>query len=484
MSDRPSPRRPSRQAWLALLVGLPLLGFSILFIHAYQVVNAMAMSMSFVLLYAATLRKKNAGIRFTRATLVGFVACFFTIGALTENPALWASQVHRKAFKATALLQPDSPAIAELETAFYWWLDNTSSNFANRVTFYGANLSDTSKPMEDEYHNRQDRTILHASLSAWEFANGTIFDDVHKLMIVDRFIRWHVMTWTDDTTTRGVSDHVPDPAEALDRWSFSEAWRANTTNPALQAWDDCDGIAVVTASFLRRLESAGTFGGKAYIASGRRHWFTGVVLNESAPVVFVYHWKEIHVYGIYMDDGTIAYGQNLLKTLLDVVIIDMEDRDEMLSYLDLVMQDLAWLVPIAAVLVAMLAVAFFGYPRDYEIGKERARVAVAMERYRGKPAIVRALAWLFPVKIGNPFGRRHALFWLTAGAVAGLLAAAVFLLYHAILLTTAFSYATVFIFASLLAILLVLDRDVPARLFMTGYHLVTGKAFTLHPRVP
>jgi len=483
-----SPRkRLSRQSWLFLIVGLPLFVGVIVMINAYQVVNGMIMTITAIIIFASTVRKKNFGIRFTRASFIAFAATFLTIGALVENPALWPSQIYRHAFKSS-VIQPGSAKIQELDDAFKWWLDNYNTDFSNGLTYYADNLTDTSKPMEDVYYHAYSRPIYASGLSLANFASPNYYTQFQKLLIVDYFVQNMVMHWTEDSWTWKVSDHVPVPDEALSRWHFSPEWRASPTTTSLQARDDCDGIAVVTVSFLRRLINQGNLTGQAFVACGARHWFTAVKVNDTTPYVFLNHWASVHVYGIYMDDNTVMLGQNIIATMEDALIIDEEGRDEILAYLGIVPAEYFPLlvagVIVAAVLICILAVLLFGYPRDYDVTGEKAHVQAIMDKYRNKPRVARAFLWLFAAKIRNPFGRRHVFFWINVTAFSALLIAGIVVYFTHILVTPLFPYAEIFLFLFIFAMLFMLDRDIFVMTFKGIHKIVTGRDFSLYRRGP
>ncbi len=485
-----SPRRKlSRQSWLFLVAGIPLFVGVVIFINAYQVVNGMIMAITTIILFAATVRKKNFGIRFTRASFIAFAATFFTIGALVGNPALWPSQIERHAFKSS-LLQPNSDKIVELDEAFKWWLDNRTANIDNGLGlhYFGNSLDDTTKPMEDFYYAYYSEVISGASLSLANFDSNDYYSQFQKLLIVDYFIRYMIIEWTEDFTTQGVSDHVPIPDEALSRWSFSPAWRKTPSNSSLQAWDDCDGIAVVTVSFIRRLIAQGNLTGQAFISCGASHWFTAVKVNDTTPYVFLNHWASVHVYGIYMDDNTVMLGQNIIATMEDALIINDEDRDEVLSYLELIPAEYFGLVVAAvivgAVLVCIIAAMLLGYPRDYDVPGEKAHVQGVMDKYRNKPRIARAFLWLFATKIRNPFGRRHLFFWINVTAFSALLVAGIAAYFFGILMTPLFPYATIFMYLFIFGLLFLLDRDAFVWAFRGIHKLATRRDFSLYKRAP
>nr|MDO8114651.1 hypothetical protein [Candidatus Sigynarchaeota archaeon] len=480
-------KKLSRQSWLFLLLGLPLFIFLLMLINGYQVVNGLIFILTTIGLFLATVRRKNFGIRFTRATFFSVIVAFFTIAALVENPGLWPSQIYRHAFKST-LIQPDNAKIVEVNDAFEWWLDNRSTSFGNGLTYYGNNLTDTSKPMEDVYYNYYDLSFSPAELSLAHFSSNDYYTEFQKLMIVDYFIRSSIMQWTSDTVTWDVSDHVPVPDEALSRWSFSEAWKKDPTNSSLQAWDDCDGIAVVTVSFLRRLLNQNNITGQSYIACGAGHWFTAVAINQTTPVVFLNHWYSIHVYGIFGDNGLATYGQNVIATLQAGLIVDGEALAEFHQYLDVIMARYFWAIVIGAFVISALATLMFGYPRDYDTAGEKKFVADRMNRVKTPsgsspklPAIFLPFAW-FWAKIGNPFAKRHLFFWLNTILMAGLLLIGVSTLYFGIINTTLFPYATIFMYACIFVLLFVLDRDFMAKGFKIIYKLVKKRDFLLYGR--
>ncbi len=430
----------------------------------------MVMAITAFGLFLTTLQRENFYLRFTRASFIGLVACFFTVASLVEDPSLWGSQIARHIDK-NGLIQPGAEKVIELEAAFDWWLDNGAMNATGYMTYYADNLTDTSKPLEDAFYKYKGYPVFGSSLSSQNFKNASApgaLNDFQRLVIVDYFIQSHVLRWTKDSTTHGVSDHVPVPDEALSRWQFNETWRDDPLNSSLQAWDDCDGIAVVTTSFLRRLQAAGLIQGRAYIACGRSHWFTAVQVNETTPCVFLNHWRDIRVYGIFLDGNVPIWGQNIYTTMGDTLVVTGEDIEEISFYVDLIASNVGVLV-LLAVAVSILATLFFGYPRDYEIEKERERVRISMEKHQHEPKVVKWASWLFLVKIGNPFQGRHAYFWLNVLCTSILLVAGVLALNWFILATPLYTYVTMYMYVSIFSILFLLDKDAYVRAFKRFY---------------
>ena len=427
--------------------------------------------------FITTLRKKNFGIRFTRAAFFSAIACFSTVISLVENPNLWGSQMYRHVVKSD-LIRPNDSRIIELEEAFTWWLDNEGSDFGAKVTYYGDNLTDISKPMEDQHYKRIDYNIQVSELSSATFSDNITFTEQERLAIVDFFIRYRVIEWTSDETTQGVSDHVPLASEALSEWHYDATWRSNPSASANRAKDDCDGIAVVTVSFLRRLEANGNITSHANIACGVRHWFSSIMVNETTPVLFLNHWHSVGVYGIFLDNNLPLYGQNILKTLEDGIIATEEDIEEFNFYFDYI-----WvyypLVVAAAFLLGALATILLGYPRDYQPEDEKNRVKNMMQKYANKPKIGRAFAWLFAVKIRNPFARRHLFFWLNTIFIGSMLLLGISMLYFGIS-TPLFTYAIMFIYIYLFGLMFLNDRDIVVKAYKKGYKAITGRDFDLY----
>ncbi|MFX0098535.1 MAG: hypothetical protein ACFFCS_03070 [Candidatus Hodarchaeota archaeon] len=481
-SQRKKKKKVSKQAWMFLVVGLPLFILLLMMVIGYMVPNGIIMLTTAIGLFLVTMRKKNIGIRFTRTSFIAVVTCFFTVGALVENPLLWPEQIVRHAFKST-LIQPNNEKIVELHNAFNWWLDNWDQSFdVSSIHYYGDNITDTSKPLEEDYRKNFNLHVDHLELSLVNYTNDTIYSDIDRVAIADRFIRWFVIKWTDDQVTHHVSDHTPVPNEALADWNFNATWQADPDNSTWHAHDDCDGIAVVTVSFVRRLAQEGYISANAYIGQGKNHWFTSVYFNETTPYVFFNHFTETCVYCIYMDNNLPLFGQNILITMQTVLMTDEEERDEFLYYLDFVMGENIWIMIIAAVLVAMLAVILFGYPRNYDPIKEREYVKEKMAPHKNKPKILKPFIWLFAVKIRNPFKKRHMFFWLNVAIISLMLIAGIYILYNNILSTWLYTNTTMFMYGAIFFILLVLDRDPVTGIIKRVYKKVKGKEFSLYNR--
>ncbi|MHA1846033.1 MAG: hypothetical protein ACTSXU_00160 [Promethearchaeota archaeon] len=478
-------RKLSKQSWLLIFVGIPLFIMLISIIIGYQVPNGLVMLLTALGLYLTTLKAKNFGIRFTRATFVGLITCFFSIGALVENPSLWPQQIYRHVFK-NSMIQPNNSRIAEVEDAFNWWLDNQSTNFYNDVSFYGDNLTDLSKPLEDEYYNYNGSWIHAENLSKESFFSLGVFTTFEKLEIIDFFIRRFIMRWTDDEVTHHLSDHIPVPSEALSRWTFSDEWKADPTNSTLRAWDDCDGIAVVTVSFIRRLQLEEKLDISAvFIASGHRHWFTAVKINDSTPFVFLNHWSSIGVYCIYMDNNLPLYGQNILSSIENVLVTDAGDVEDFKFYLGFLVGSNFWLLIIVSFCIAAISTIFFGYPRNYDVEGEKLYMKSRMAKHAKKSRLIKPLYWL-RYKIGNPFSKkhvfnkRHMFFWLNTIVMSLLLIAGVAFFYYSIILTPLFPYAMMVIYLYIFTLLVILDRDLVARSFKFIYKKVKKKDFVIY----
>jgi magnesium-transporting ATPase (P-type) len=238
---------------------------------------------------------------------------------------------------------------------------------------------------------------------------------------------------------------------------------------------------VVTISFIDRLVAEGVLPATVHanIACGIDHWFTAVYVNASTPIVFLNHWQSVHVYGIYTDSGGIVYGQNILETLQDSLVVDQTTLAQYQQYLGALMApQLFFVLVVAAIILGMVGTALFGYPRNYD-PDEQDRVKKEMARYSRLPKIGRAFAWLFPVKIGNPVSRRHWFFWMNTATVALLLLLGITYLWYGLISTSLFTYATVFIYVYIFAMLVVLDRDLVPRAFNRVYKAITGKTFSI-----
>lgn len=199
-------------------------------------------------------------------------------------------------------------------------------------------------------------------------------------------------------------------------------------------------------------------------------------------MMFFNHFDSTRVYCIYTDNNIPLLGQNVLLTLQHVFISDEDERDEFIFYLNFIMGKNVWILVIAAVLVAFLGVILFGYPRDYEPDEEKDFVKRKMAPYKYKPRILKPFIWLFRVKIGNPFQKRHLFFWLNVALISTLLFAGVSFMYHGILSTRLYTYTTMYMYGAIFLVLFILDRDPIAWVFKKVYKKVKGKEFSLYVR--
>ncbi|MHA1372074.1 MAG: hypothetical protein ACTSRA_20435, partial [Promethearchaeota archaeon] len=328
-------------------------------------------------------------------------------------------------------------------------------------------------------------------LNASSFKNQSIFSDIEKVVIVDYFIRQFIIDWTDDKTTQGISDHVPLPDEALKDWSFNSEWMNDVNNKSFRAHDDCDGIAVVTVSLIRRLMNQDIISGQAYIASGTSHWFTAVKVNDTTPFIFLNHWRSVHIYCIYRENSIPIYGQNLLKTFSILIVLDRDDKEEYLIYADFIQSYfgvLVVLVILMSFILSAIATIFLGYPRNYDIQGEKNYVKAKMARFKKKSRFLKALYWLFVVKINNPFSRkylfnrRHIFFWINSLVMTAMLSMGVLLLYYIAFSPVAYTYASIFTYFYIFMLVFVLDRDYPVRLFKRIYKSLKKQEFEIYPK--
>jgi len=118
---------------------------------------------------------------------------------------------------------------------------------------------------------------------------GTIFDDLSedtledlelKLKRVDYYIRVYVIVWTDDMITYFSTDHVA---------TLDEIFESDSDEDGILE-DDCDGIAVLTASLLIHM------GYNAFISECLSHWNTIVFPEDSNPKTLEGFENGIHLY--------------------------------------------------------------------------------------------------------------------------------------------------------------------------------------------
>ncbi len=239
----------NRDKKIFLCVGLPLLVFlGFIMVNFYMILTVFA-GIILAALIGGTLRRDRIWKRLTRLSVIFFMV--FVI--LFPNVTRWPEQIARRLPGGRqALIEP------------------TYSGFpALNVSFHEYYLWKTGIPFE----------------SAPSFENATD--------MVDRYIRTNRTVYTFDYTNPlyMLNDHLP---------TVDQVFHSNFTNGGV--WhDDCDGMTIVTASFLIYL------GYNAFISETYFHWQT-IVFPAGADPNTVVGYKQGHVlYRINPDELNLSF---------------------------------------------------------------------------------------------------------------------------------------------------------------------------------
>ncbi len=239
----------NRDKKIFLCVGLPLLVFiGFIMITFYMILTVFA-SVILAALIGGTLRRDRAWKRLTRLAVIFFMV--FVI--LFPNVTRWPEQIARRLPGGRqALLEPTYPGFPALNTSFHEYY------------LWKAGI-----PFE----------------SAPDFENAT--------RSVDEYIRRNRTQYTFDYTNPlyMLNDHLPTVDEVFHSDYDSDGkWE-----------DDCDGMTVVTASFLIYL------GYNAFISETYFHWQTIVFPTGADPHTEAGYLQGIVLYRINPDELNLSF---------------------------------------------------------------------------------------------------------------------------------------------------------------------------------
>lgn len=290
----------------------------------------------------ATFRKKDFYIRFTKIMLL-FALLFFV---LFPNPLDWGNQFARRlgripTLNSLSVIEPDK--CADLEAQF-WDFTNKSSllsgveNFSDFISHPNVpTLADQLYYIQRFLYNGTEGVIVYEY--DW-FASGRL-----------------------------AYDHIPTVDEVLSRGT-----------------DDCDGIAVVTCSFLTRLNQLYDWNISPYIAESDYHWWT-IVFNETdAPILGnevrrLNWWTSIgDPYYMFNHGGQIYFPNGLFIPMLTVLFDSYMYEDFFMPFMDGTIYDdfgisgmesigaiIAWpLLIVILFLLAALITLYLNVPRRYK----------------------------------------------------------------------------------------------------------------------
>ncbi|MHA1341206.1 MAG: hypothetical protein ACTSRZ_14620 [Promethearchaeota archaeon] len=382
------------------IFGIPFFVFTILFsiilfINNFLYILTIGLIGSAIFLFRRMKRHQYPYIRLLKISFVLFCVSFGIFCGL-YNPKVWASQFPRNLNKAS-LIEPNNYAIENLETNFFEWID--SKPYLEDI--YGLNYTSAIIPFQyaDSYYIF--RTV-NFSETDWDS-----LDSLTKLLVINYFITNEVIEWTEDSEVYGSLEYKGTVDEVL-AISLESNWTKKSK-------DDCDGIAVVTVSFLQRL------GYNAYIGSGKGHWYTVVEPrsqdNFNTPL-FLNTWRSIHVY-FYFNQYEFKIGQPLLDTFKDVWFLDEADP-EVIEVIQLFSQN--YLIAIfSSIVLGLVGVLFVCFPRklpenilrEKKDAIQKRKEKILTNKIIGKK--YNPLYWLIRItyiQIGNPFKKMYIYYWI------------------------------------------------------------------------
>jgi hypothetical protein len=391
-----------------IIVSIPALIFVILFSIIEFLGGFIIMWGYGLVLYFAMLHGKMKRYPLIRLSKFIIVMCLIGIGffVMSFSPAAMVHQFKVNINKA-ALIEPDNPVVDELEYQFDLWLQ-TEPYIEDA---YALNYSDgllIPYQYEDAYYVFRDVNFSEVN-----------FDDLDlttQLIILNYYITEVIMEWTSDTEVYGSGEYKGTIEEAL-AVSIDSNWTI------LPNTDDCDGIAVVTVSFLQHLLNTGRLAGyNVFIGSGKGHWYTVVepiqgIANFHKPL-FLNTWRYIHVWYYFNQEET-KLGQPIMDTIQDLWLLDEEDED-FKNILELIRGQYLLIFGVV-LLVSLIGVLLVNYPRERDddillVIKEQRETR--KEKINNNKIIAQKwnpiywLAWLTYGRVGNPFQKPYQNYWV------------------------------------------------------------------------
>lgn len=363
----------------------------------------------FVLIHGRTGRKSVGWIK------IGLLLVCLEFGSFVssvQDPTKWGSQ-YANGVNPNLLITPEDPYVIELETRFFSWIETTPT--INETIF-----PTDAMPHFVYYKNDGARTYADYTALAYRFnkLNWTALDEIQRSMIVDFYIQKYIVNWTSDSTVYGVSDYKATPHEIL-QMNVDNGWTAPAT-------DDCDGIAAVTVSLLRRMDI------EAYFGKGIGHLFTVVIPTNATKIkydrldspVLLNYWETVHLW-CYYDNQMWQWGQTPLKTIEDLTLMgSTDDYEPIIAFVKSYRVISYFLTFLASILIVLI----IGYPRKYaHPGEDELRNLRKVRAEQKFPKIMagknplKHIINFFVIRTGNPFRKTYAREWINIGIIWALI---------------------------------------------------------------
>ncbi len=434
-----------RQQKYFLFLGLPF--FVVFFVigflsHITGIVLAIFM---FSLGYLALLhnRKEN---RLSRLTKIAIILGALQIGGMyasLHNPLLWGAEL-KLGVDRSDIITPENEYVAVLEEQFHEWVDTNPNATWIRYSFWKHHGLLKYEVYEGDYY--------HLYNIEWDE-----LDDFDRLAVIDHYVRRIVINYTSDLENYGYRDFKSTPNDILKPWvesNFSEMAR-----------DDCDGIAMVTVSLLKRM------GYDAYIGSGKAHWFSVVRLPDVEHEVFLNTWQSVRTYS-YFNEHETYITQSPLLTLYHLLMWRQLDSDfeagvEFLGSFYYIPTILLGFV--AAIMIVLLIqfpnsyVEEYGLISDDEDHKDRKRKIESKKWGAKRRHPLRWIAERTYIRVGNPFRKRFLNEWLNIGFLYVVLVGIIIFLHSN--LETLGSHTYVVLLAVGVLLIRMIDSDYIPKLF-------------------
>lgn len=389
----------SRRKRFFLFVGIPCLILIILFTMFFWFDTALIIALIGLVLYLSFLHRKlkrDPYIRISKFLVIIFAINFVSFASLV-SPDDWGQQFIVNIDKSK-LIEPDHPVIASLEDYFFnTWLASNPV-LTDSYAFY---IEGSLIPFDRNDFRSLTISVDFSVMDYSELPNAT------KLMVIDYFINSIIIDWTSDTIVYGSNDYKGTVDQVL-----AEGYASGWTEVS---HDDCDGIAVVTVSFLQHL------GFNAFIGSGISHWYTVVEPNptdEFIRPVLLNYWSSVHVF-YYFNQHEFKLGQPIINTILDSWFLD-EMYPELQAVLD-IFQGNILLIFLVSLVLSFIIVSFIGYPRSHseqeqnEIKREQTIRAEKIAKNKILSHKFSPVHWILLgtyIRTGNPFNKKYMYFWV------------------------------------------------------------------------
>lgn len=385
-----------------IFIGLPCLALVILFTMIFWFDTALIIGLIGLILYLAILHRKfkrDPYIRVSKFLVILFAINFISFASLV-SPNDWGHQFLVNLDKSK-LIEPDHPIISSLEDFFFnTWLA-TNPVLTHGELYIAHYIEGSLIPFNQNDFRWLTASVDFSVMDYSELSNST------KLMVIDYFINSIIIDWTNDTTVYGSNDYKGTIDQIL-----AEGYASGWTEVS---HDDCDGIAVVTVSFLQHL------GFNAFIGSGISHWYTVVEPNPTddftRPVLLNY-WSSVHVF-YYFNQHDFKIGQPVINTILDCWFLD-EMYPELQVVLDLFQGNIL-LIFLVSIVLSFIIVSFIGYPRLHteqeqnEINREQSIRAEKFAKNKILSHKYSPIHWILLatyIRTGNPFNKKYIYYWI------------------------------------------------------------------------